>query len=167
MTLIAPTSLPMKYTQVKKMYPPSTYPDLVPLAANTYLNPLSGRFLTISAGTYALSSASDTQIAGWTDSVNSQNSTGTGSVAGDAVELIDDSNAIFELPIVGATITAATLLSTYQNKCFDLVQAGSGLTLVQQANLAANTKKHFKVVGGNVARQTVYVKINPTLLFTA
>ena len=166
MTLIASTAYEFKYTQIKKSYPPSTYPDLVPLTTNTYLRPLSGRFLTLSSSTYRLSVAGDTQISGYTGAVNDNNSTGTGSVAGDAVELIDDLKAIFEVPVYGATLTAANLL-TYIGTSKDLIVSGSTTTTVQKVNLSAASTQVVKIVGGNVTRQTVYVRINPTKFYAA
>ncbi|MGA2875354.1 MAG: hypothetical protein ABSE82_07420 [Nitrososphaerales archaeon] len=162
MAQIIATSLPFKYTCINKAYAPGMVPQRGPLATSTYLNPLSGRFVFFTSSTYRVALSGDTTIAGWVDEVNNSNS--TGSVAGDDAAIIDDLNAVFEIPCTGATLTATNLLSTYQHASFDLATAGSALTLVQSVNLAGTSQKVVRVVGGNVTRQTVFVKINPAKL---
>ena len=158
MSLIQPTSQPFKYTQVYKAYPPSMLPLRQPLVTGCYLNPLSGRFVFLASSTYRLALSGDASLAGWVDEINQ------GSSAGDDAAICDDPNAIFEIPVSGVTLTAANLLSTYQQASFDLATTGSALTLVQSVNLSGTSNKVVRIVGGNITRQTVFVKMNASKL---
>ena len=158
MAQIIPTSQPSKYSQINKTYAPGMLPQRGVLVAGAYLNPLSGRFVFLASSTYRLALSGDATLAGWADEVI-QNS-----VTGDDASICDDLNAVFELPVSGVVLTATNLLSTYQHASFDLATAGSALTLIQSVNLSGTSQKVVRIVGGNVTRQTVFVKINPAKL---
>ena len=155
----------LKYGFLNRNVTPSSYPLPVPLAASQYLNKLSGRILTMDgSGNFALTGATDSLVAGVTEAITQDSSTGCSSAtaAADSVILIDDVNQPFEMPVVtGTTITAASLKLLLGKTC-DIAIAGSTTTTIQQANIGASTYDVIVIVGGNVDRNTVYVKLNST-----
>ena len=147
-----------KMGQIFKSYPPVTIPS-VPLAASVAFKNLGGKFMTKDgSGNYALSVATDSQIAGWADVGEF---TSSASAAAQTAPLIVDLGAIFEIP-VDAAITDASLIALIGLTCDLVVNAG-----IQQAAIGTSTYDVVKIVGGSVANQTVYVQINPAKFYTA
>lgn len=136
-------------------------PD-APLAASVIFKNLGGKFVTKDgSGNYAISAASDTQIDGWADIAGDFTSSST--AATDKAQVVIDLGAIFEIPVSPAdTALTDAGLKTLMRKTCDLVVASN----VQYADTDASSTDVIKIVGGNVARNTVYVQINPTKFYT-
>lgn len=130
------------------------------LAASCVFKNKGGKFMTKDgSGNYAISVATDTQIAGW--AMYSGDFTSSSTATADKVVICDDLDAIFEMP-TDAAFTAAELKALIGKTC-DLVVNSS----VQQADIGASSTDVVKIVGGDVTAQTVFVKLNPAKLYTA
>jgi len=146
-----------KFGRIYRGHPAATV-KAVPLAASVAFKNLGGKFMTKDgSGNFALSVATDGQIAGWAD-VGEFTSSST--AAAQTVPLIVDLQEMFELP-VDATFTEAEGKALFQKTC-DLVVNGG----IQQADIGSSTYDVVKIVGHNTAAQTVTVMINPAKFYT-
>lgn len=146
-----------KYGIINPTNPLVTTPPM-PLAASVAFKDKGGKFVTKDeSGNYALSVAADTQIAGWA-MVGEFTSSSTAAV--DKVPLVVDLGAIFELPAY-STITEASLKTLIGKTCDLIVDSG-----IQKADNTASATDVIKIVGGDVAEQTLYVMINPGKFYT-
>lgn len=150
------------YGVINGKTPNATSQDM-PLAASVAFKALGGKFVTKDGnGNYALSVATDSQIAGW--ACVSGDYTSSSTAAADSRPIIDDLDAIFELPVdSGDTAITATTLKALIGKTCDLIVTDG----IQGADINASTYDVVKIVGGDVDKNTVYVKLNPAKLYTA
>lgn len=129
----------------------------VPLAASQNFLPLSGRYVTrdSSTGTYALSSSTSQQIDGYVDDIFT-------SVAGQQIPIIENvDEVVVEIPAANAgtavTVTDTIIRGLMSEACDTVLSNG-----VQYCNynVGSNQTRVLVVVGGNVADNVVYTKVN-------
>ena len=141
------------------------YTQPQPLAASVVIKALSGKFVTKDgSGNLALSAAADTQIHGWADVGTGDGTFTASATAGDTkVPIVRDLQVVFEIPNkTGQTLTEATLKTLMFKTCDLYVDSG-----IQQADTTASTTDVLVIVGGDVAKNWLYVMINPAKFYTA
>ena len=141
---------------------PCNITDGMPLAASVAFKALGGKFVTKDgSGNFALSVAGDTQIDGWMDVGGDFTSNAIAAV--DKLPIVIDNEAVCEIPVdSGSTALTAAGLKILMFKTCDLVVTAG----IQGANTGASSTDVVKIVGGNVAANTVYVTLNATKMFT-
>ncbi|MBU2346677.1 MAG: hypothetical protein KJ888_21000 [Gammaproteobacteria bacterium] len=143
--------------------PCSKFPAEQPLYASVAFKALGGKFVTRDSSTnnFKLSVATDTQIWGWAEVDGDM--TGYATAAYDFINIIDDLNAIFEMPNdAGNTALTAAILKTLIGETCD-IKVTNG---IQGCDYDASSYDVVKIVGGSVDRNSLYVKINPIKFYT-
>lgn len=124
-----------------------------PCAASVAFKNLSGKFMVKDGSSnYAIADSGDTELAGW---AMAGEFTASSTAAKTTVPIVDDFSAIFEIPS-DATFTAAELKALVGKTC-DLIVASN----IQQADIGESTEDVIIIVGGDVDRQTLFVRLNP------
>ncbi|MBU2346678.1 MAG: hypothetical protein KJ888_21005 [Gammaproteobacteria bacterium] len=143
--------------------PYSKFPQEQPLAASVVFKLLSGKFVTRdSSGNYAISISSDTQIWGWAEVDADWTTSATEAI--DKIVIIDDLEAVFEMPNdSGNTALTEAIIKTLIGETCDIAES---TTNIQAADYNASSTDVIKIVGGSVARNSLYVKINPIKFYT-
>lgn len=130
----------------------------LPIKASVAFLPLGGKFVS-KDGTddFKLAIASDggtgVEVVGWCESDV------TSPAAITKYACIVDTSAVFEMPS-GSLFTEAAAIAFLFMTC-DIKDTNTAGTSVQSADIATSTTDVLIIVGYDVKRQTVYVKLNP------
>lgn len=125
------------------------------VATGEVFKKLGGKFVRLNASEeLEVASATDVNLIGWA-LVDADYT----SAAGDKLSVCIDPNAIYGLP-ASTTLTAASLKAVLGKTC-DLAISSS----IQQCDITAHAIDCLQVVGGNVDRNIVFVRMNAHLLY--
>jgi hypothetical protein len=132
----------------------------LPIAASVAFLALGGKFVSKSSTTcYKLAVAADggtgVEVVGWCD----VDGTVTAPAAITKFACIIDTSAVFEMP-ADAAFTETDAIAFLFKTC-DISDTNAASASVQSADIGTSTTDVLIIVGYDVAKQTVYVKLNP------
>jgi len=123
------------------------------VAASEVFKDLSGKYVKMDNNRrLALAGSGDTEIVGWalTGEITASSSAGQTKLCVDI-----STNKVWEIP-ADDTFTEAELQAMMFKTC-DLIVSNN----IQYADIGESNEDVIQIVGGNVERQTLYVRLNP------
>jgi len=130
----------------------------VPFAASQVLYANSGRFVYNNSGVWTACANGANNVQGFTEFIGTTSSTSGGTKAA-----VDQSCDVwYEMPVYKTTAFTQANLDSYIGKSCDLY-----VSTYQYADVQSTTTDFvFKIMGGSVAHQTIYVTIRPEIQAT-